>query len=73
MTFYPSSLLVNEATQMYQDAEDIVNLTSSLPCHFSDTHLGLSIKYDIGENYDWSKQTYVVSLFSFDIVISLLT
>ena len=61
-TFYPSSLLVDEATQFDQDAEDIFNLTSSLPCHFSDTHLGLSMQYDIGQNYDWSKQTYVVSL-----------
>ena len=43
------------------DVEDIVFLTNMLPCHFEDTRVGISMEYDIGEDYDWSKQNCPVS------------
>ena len=60
-SFYPSLTLVNEAIAVDGDAEDIVFLTNTLPCHFDDTRVGISMQYDIGEDYDWSKQNCSVS------------
>ena len=62
--------LVNEALLIDNDAEDIALLTNMLPCHFDDTRVGISMQYDIGESYNWSKQHCPVS-FVIDVFFNI--
>ena len=68
----PSSALISEALVIDEDAQDIACLTNMLTCHFDDTRVGISMQYNIGKDYDWSKQRYSVSISTHSLYFSFV-